>query len=73
MCMVGFPFTLWCFFNKEILLSGEANNEGDLIVIEIEGCLFLCASAYTLLVPSVNDQTPPPPFDPLPFRGGPSA
>lgn len=65
-----FPPPPLVFLNKEILLSGgKPVNEGDLNSCRNRRMsVSLCFCLISLLVPSVNDQTPPPPFDPLPFR-----
>lgn len=67
---VWWDFHSLVFLNKEILSGGKPINEGDLNSCRNRRMFVsLCFCLISLLVPSVNDQTPPPPFDPLPFRG----
>lgn len=69
MCMCAGFFTL-VFRNKEILFGGKPINEGDLNGLRNTGMsVSLCFCLISLLVPSVRDRTPPPPFDPLLLRG----
>lgn len=68
---VRWVFTLWCFvIKKSFFLGGKPINEVDLNGFRNTGMsVSLCFCLISLLVPSVNDRTPPPPLDPLPLRG----